>query len=282
MKIMQRNRKKSKKKRAITLSTRQLIILGCVAAVIIVAFFASMFVVLGSYNGLGMSQSIPKNEYDTTKFYFENGLMKYSDTKYKSVNGIDVSTYQKKIDWEKVKSIGIDFAMIRIGYSGSKTGEIVMDDRFEENLEGAKAAGLDVGVYFFSQAINIEEAENEAKFVIRHIRGEGISYPVAFDMEPISNDDRISQLTQTQKTEICDAFCSIIKANGYAPMVYGNPSWLKNSIDMAYLSDYQVWLAHYERATGYSNKFNMWQYSNSGTVPGVKMNVDMNIMLVEK
>lgn len=274
--------KKKRKKKKIVLNRKQIIILSAFASLIMVLFFIFMFVVIGSYKGLGIPQEIKSNNYNMSTIYYENGLMKYEDENYYSVNGIDVSTYQKEVNWNKVKAAGIDFVMIRLGYSGWDTGEIVMDDRFKENLKGAKDAGLDVGIYFFSQAISIDEAEAEAKYVIRHIRGEGVNYPVAFDMEPVSEVGRIASLTRTQKTEICDAFCSIIEANGHKAMVYGNPTWLNQNIDLSYLTRYSVWLAHYDESTYYQNEFSIWQYSNTGKLPGIEGNVDINIMFIKK
>lgn len=244
--------------------------------------FSVFYVVLGSYDGLGLPQGLEKNNYDMDNLAGEDGFLVYEDDSYSSLKGIDVSYYQNEIDWEKVKKTGIDFAVIRLGYRGSEEGDLYTDSRFRENLKEAQKAGIKVGVYFFSQAVNVEEAVEEAKYVIRRIRGKNIDFPVVFDMEPVSNDDRISDLTVMEKTEIADAFCQIIELNGHDAMIYGNPHWLKTSLDLSYLTDYAVWLAHYTEATDYPYEFAMWQYTDSGKVEGISGKVDLNLFFVKK
>lgn len=254
-----------------------------VAAFLVIATFALNYVP-GTYHGLGKSSSVPLSEYRRAGFRTgSDGLLKYSDSRYRSIAGIDVSEFQGSIDWEKVRKAGVDFAMIRLGYSGSATGQISMDTRFRENISGARKAGIEVGVYFFSQAKTTEEAVSEAKYVIRHIRMHGVTYPVAYDMEPVSGS-RISGLTKKQKTRIADAFCTIIRRNGYKPMVYGNPSWLSNQIDRSYLTKYGTWLAHYSGTnyTDYSYSYKMWQYSDRGKISGISGKVDLDIYFIKK
>ena len=264
------------------LSVRTKIIVVAVALAMFVGTVTVFYIVLGSYDGLGKKQAMPENNYDMRALYEEDGLLYYEDDRYTSCAGIDVSYYQKEVDWEKVKAAGIDFAMIRLGYRGYETGELALDDRFKENLREARKAGLDVGVYFFSQAISPAEAVKEARFVIRHIRGKGVNYPVAFDMEPIEGANRITELTVREKTEIADAFCQVVERNGYTPMIYGNPHWLQQNIDLTYLTDYSVWLAHYASSTDYPYGFGIWQYTQRGKVSGIKGHVDLNICLIEK
>lgn len=253
-----------------------------IAAVLLIFCFSITQIVKGSYEGLGEMQEIPGNPYSDEAFYTaEDGLLRYEDEKYTSRTGIDVSVFQKEIDWEKVKKAGIDYAMIRVGYRSITDGKIRMDGRFKENLKGAKAAGLAVGVYFFSQARNAEEAVEEAKYVIRHIRGKEITMPVAFDMEYLEGD-RISDLTPAERTEAADAFCSIIEQNEFQPMVYGNPTWFSEDIEKEYLEQYPTWLAHYTENTDYDGDFTMWQYSETGKVAGIKKKVDLDICFVEK
>lgn len=244
-----------------------------------VCFF---FVVLGSYDGLGLPQEMDYHRYDPSGFYEDDGFLRYEDARYTSLVGVDVSYYQEEIDWKRVAGSGVDFAMIRLGFRGYDSGELALDNRYKENLRGAKRAGLDVGVYFFSQAVSVEEAVEEAKFVVRHIRGKGINMPVVFDMEPIEGTDRITALTDRQRTEIADAFCQIIEKNGYHPMIYGNPYWLYNYIDLSYLTRYDTWLAHYAGETDYPYPFQLWQYTDSGRVDGISGNADLNICLQEK
>ena len=253
-----------------------------IAAVAVIFCFSITQMVKGSYEGLGEKQEIVGNPYKESKFYTgEDGLLRYEDKKYTSKAGIDVSLFQKEIDWEKVKASGVEFVMIRVGYRSIKDGKIRMDNRFKEYLKGAKDAGLEVGVYFFSQARSADEAVEEAKYVIRHIRGKGITMPVAYDMEYLEGD-RISDLTAEERTEAADAFCSIIEQNDLQPIVYGNPTWFVESIDKEYLEKYPTWLAHYTENTGYEGDFSMWQYSETGKIDGIKKKVDLDILFVEK
>lgn len=258
----------------------KLIFIGS-TVIALVCVFAVIYASLGRYGGLGELKDIPLNEYSMDSIYTDNGIRFYEDDSYQSVAGIDVSYHQNSIDWEKVKASGVDFAMIRVGYRGYETGEIVLDSMFNENISGARKAGLDVGVYFFSQAITPEEAIEEARFTVRHIRGKGVRYPVAFDMEPINGADRITHLTTEEKTQIADAFCNVIDRNFYTPMIYGNYYWLQNDIELEYLTEYDTWLAHYAEETSYPYKYKFWQYTETGTVPGVDGYVDINICFVE-
>jgi len=253
--------------------------------VFVIAFFAVlsiMYVVLGNYSGLGNEQTMKENTYSNSGFYRDNGFRYYEDDEYETLPGIDVSTFQHEVDWDAVADSGVKFVMIRVGYRGLKSGEINIDERFKENIKGAKRAGLKVGVYFFSSAITPDEAIEEARFVINHIRGKGVTYPVAFDMEITSADDRNAGLTAMEKTEIADAFLKVIKRNGFDPMIYGSKTWLTKDVDMNYLSDYSVWMAHYTKRPTYEYEYQMWQYSSAGSIDGIKGNVDMNMFFIKK
>lgn len=199
-------------------------------------------------------------------------------------NGIDVSTFQYTIDWPQVKAAGVDFAMIRVGARGYGTyGKPFKDAKFETNIKGATAAKVDRGVYFFSQAITEEEAREEAQFVLDTIKGYELTYPIAFDFEnPPAADARTQVLNSPNKkafnTKLVLAFCDTIKAAGYYPIVYTGLWWLNNRLDANQLKGkYDIWLAQYTSAAepGYS-PITMWQYSDSGRVPGISVNVDMN------
>lgn len=273
---------KRKKRKRYYLKPRARVIIAAVVLFMIAAVFTSIYMVMGHYDGLGLRKTLAENPYDMSAFVMENGRMYYEDDNWQSVSGIDVSYYQKEIDWDKVRDDGIEFAVIRLGYRGSETGEIHLDSRFKENIRGAKKAGLDVGVYFFSQAVTPEEAVAEARYVLRHIRGKGVSLPVFFDMEPVGKNDRIADLTDREKTEIADAFCKVIERNGHTPVIYGNPHWLENHYQMEYLTGYDTWLAHYTDVTDYPYVFRMWQYSDSGRVDGISGRVDLDIYMKEK
>lgn len=257
-----------------------IVILAMIAIACLFVFCIFRFA-LGEYEGLGEKMSVSASPYSEDGFYEENGNLLYEDSRYTSEAGVDVSVYQGKINWKKVRKQGISFAMIRVGYRATDSGRIQEDSRFAENLKNAKAAGLKVGVYFFSQANSVEEAVEEARYVVRKIRGKEVSMPVAFDMEETSGS-RIGNLTRKQKTEIADAFCTTIQSHGYVPMVYGNPRWLLTDINLGYLTRYPVWLAHYTDKTSYPFVFSMWQYSNKAKVKGISRKTDMNIYFVRK
>lgn len=242
----------------------------------------SAYMMFGKYDGLGLRMPVEENSYDMSALYYENGRAGYEDDSYGAVTGIDVSEFQGDIDWKAVKQDGVDFVMMRLGFRGSETGALVLDSRFKENIKGARKAGLDVGVYFFSQAVTPEEAIEEARYVLKHIRGKGVRYPIAFDMEPIDGTERAAKLKKEEKTAIADAFCQVIDRNGHKPMIYGNPKWMRKHIDLSYLSDYDKWLAHYADRTTYRSAFRMWQYTDSGSVDGISGPVDMNLCFYEK
>lgn len=281
-----RNKKKTvrkyKKHHRYRISKRGKVILSATALFMFVCTFSVFYVVIGNYDGLGLPRSMDENPYRMSALYKEDGKRCYEDEAYTSRAGIDVSYYQKSIDWDKVAADGIDFAIIRLGYRGSDSGRLHTDSRFKENLKGAKNAGLDVGIYFFSQAVSTEEAVEEAKYVIRRIRGKGITMPVVFDMEPVTDSDRIDGLSSREKTEIADAFCQVIERNGHQAMIYGNPHWLSTELQLAYLTEYPLWLAHYTKETDYPYHFVMWQYTDRGKVDGIKGRVDLNLLFVEK
>lgn len=192
--------------------------------------------------------------------------------------GIDVSAYQGDIDWEAVAATGIDFAIIRVGYRGATLGAINEDTYFETNIQGALDAGLKVGVYFFSQAITVEEAEEEASFVIGKISGYDIDYPVIFDWENVTIDDaRTDSISGDDVTEFAATFLKKLDKAGYNTAVYFNKSQAYNFYDLEKLDDYDFWYAEYKTAPSLYYSFDIWQYSESGTVNGISEKVDINI-----
>ena len=253
---------------------------GMILASIIISNLMTWF---DSYDGLGNPEAIPESPYDREKFWYdEDGRLRYEDDRWISRTVVDVSSYQKAIDWEQVAADGVEMAMIRLGYRGYESGFLNLDQCYKANVKGAHKAGLDVGVYFFSQAVTVEEAEEEARFVLRNIRGKHVNGPIAFDMEPIAGADRITNLTAEEKTAIADAFCQLIEKNGYKAMVYGNPKWLTGDVDMSLLTDHDVWLAHYTTVTKWGFSYTMWQYTDSGSVAGIEGNADLSVQLREK
>ena len=199
-----------------------------------------------------------------------------------AVYGLDVSYYQGNIDWNAVKQSGIEFVFIRVGYRGYGTGKLCLDSKFHEYIKGAKASGLKVGVYFFSQAINESEAREEAAFVLKELEGYSLDFPVAYDMENWYSDYRTYDLSKTEITNDAVAFCEVVKAAGYTPMVYyGRGNYLK--FDTALLSSrYKIWFAHYTNKTDYTGHFDIWQYTCTARCPGISGDVDKNVMYVTK
>ncbi len=193
--------------------------------------------------------------------------------------GIDVSKYQGEIDWAKVKTSGVDFAMIRSGYRGYTEGNIHEDVQFLNNVKGAYKNGIKVGIYFYSSAINEQEAIKEANFVLNLINKYGlknsISYPITIDIEDFEGT-RNYNLTKTERTNVVKAFCNTIKNAGYKPMVYSYTYFLENKLNMQELSNYDVWIADYYGNTWYTRPFTIWQYTDKGVINGIQGNVDLN------
>jgi GH25 family lysozyme M1 (1,4-beta-N-acetylmuramidase) len=189
--------------------------------------------------------------------------------------GIDVSKWNGKIDWNAVKNSGISYVIIRCGYRGSSAGALIEDPRFRDNIKGAIAAGLKVGVYFFTQAIDESEAVMEASMVLDMIKNYKISYPVFLDVE--ASGGRADSLSKEQRTAVCRAFCETIQAGGYTSGIYANKTWLETKLDVNALSGYKIWLAQYASTPTYTGRYDMWQYKSTGKVSGMSGDVDLNI-----
>lgn len=221
--------------------------------------------------------------YDKSLFEM-NDVMCYEDENYSSRVGVDVSHHQGYIDWNSVKNDGYDFAFIRLGYREyGREGEVNPDSEFDRNIVNAQNAGLDVGVYFFSQAVNVEEAEEEADFVIEHLSGYELELPVVYDPENILDDEaRTDNVSGKQFTENTIAFCKRISEAGYEPMIYSNMLWEAFEFDMSKLTMYPFWYADYEKKPQTPYNFSFWQYTNEGYVDGISGVTDLNIQLVKK
>lgn len=173
--------------------------------------------------------------------------------------------------------------MIRVGYRGYSQGTLQMDERFQENMDGALAAGLDVGVYFFSQATSVLEAEEEADFVLSAVRGYPIKYPVVFDWEFIDGAEaRTNGMDGDTVTQCAAAFCDLISVAGYTPMVYFNQELGYLFYQLDQLDASQFWLAEYDTKPDFFYDFEMWQYTHTGVVPGIQGNVDLNLAFQRK
>ena len=196
-------------------------------------------------------------------------------------SGVDVSKWQGDIDWNQVKASGIEYAIIRVGYRGASSGALAKDNKAIQNIQGAKAAGLKVGVYIFSQAINIGEAQEEADYAINQISGYSLDLPVVIDYEYASgNSGRLydAHLSVEAATSIVNAFCERVQNRGYYGMVYANKSMLEDQLNASDISSkYAVWLANYTNQTTYGGNYRFWQYTSTGSVPGISGNVDMDV-----
>lgn len=231
-----------------------------------------------------IDESLPQNNYDWQYLSRENGRIFYEEPDgIQAAVGIDVSRHQGEIDWQAVKADGIEFAMLRGAYRGyGENGNLLVDEQFAENLDGALAAGVDVGVYVFSQAITTEEAVEEAQLVIEQLAGRQICYPIVFDMEEIAGGvARTSGLTPEETTDIAIAFCEAVRDAGYEPMIYGNLKWLIANMEYERLTEYDIWLAQYYRTPAFPYAFQMWQYTSTGTVDGIEGDVDLNLCFVQ-
>lgn len=191
--------------------------------------------------------------------------------------GIDVSKWNKEIDWDKVKNAGVEFAIIRVGYRGATTGALVEDPYFEANIKGAIRAGIPVGVYFFTQALDVVEAVEEASMVMALCRDYKITYPVFIDVEGLGGSGRADGLDVETRTAVSRAFCATIESEGYRAGVYSSRNWLNQMLDMDQLQDYVVWLAEYRDVPIYQGYYHMWQYTSNGSVDGIEGRVDFNL-----
>ncbi len=191
------------------------------------------------------------------------------------IMGIDVSKYNGVIDWNAVKNSGVSYVIIRCGYRGSSLGGLIVDPMFHSNIKGATDAGLKVGVYFFTQAVDRVEAVEEASMVIDLIKNYRISYPVFLDVE--ASGGRADGISKETRTEVCIAFCQTIQNAGYTAGIYANKTWLTEKLDPGQLGGYKIWLAQYASAPTYNGRYEMWQYKSTGRVSGISGDVDLNL-----
>lgn len=190
--------------------------------------------------------------------------------------GIDVSKWNGTIDWEKVARSGVKYAIIRIGYRGSKTGALVEDPYFKENIQGAKDAGLKVGVYFFTQALNEREAVEEASCVLTLLGDNKLDYPIYIDTESASGG-RADSLDVVSRTTVVDTFCKTIEKSGREAGIYASRNWFYNKLNDQELRGHQRWLAEYREEPLYTGTYSMWQYTSSGSIDGISGRVDLDL-----
>lgn len=212
-----------------------------------------------------------------------DGLQYYFDGngKLSSCTMIDVSTYNGDIDWNAVKAAGVDYAIIRVGYRGYGTARLVQDRRFEQNMRGAINAGIRVGAYIVTQAVNTEEAVEEASFIVEKCRGYNVTLPLAIDVEWAGNsyeEGRANSISASTRTDVINAFARTVMNSGYAAMAYANKDWFENKIYSGNLfSLCKIWLAQYRNTEyTYGGRVNMWQYTSKGRVDGINGDVDIS------
>ncbi len=230
-------------------------------------------------------EEVPFHNRDAANFKLdENGFLAYYENNVKaSLVGIDVSKWQYDINWKKVAAAGIDYAIIRLGYRGTAAeGNTAMDPYYEQNIKGALEAGLQVGVYYFTQAITVEEAIEEANIVIDALKGYNITFPVVYDTE-YRDGGRANDLPNAERTACVKAFCDTVLAAGYTPVVYSSTNWNILNLNMEELTGYDLWYAYYGEAKDlyYPYEYTMWQYTDKGRVDGIDGSVDLNISFVD-
>lgn len=234
----------------------------------------------GRFHFVPINRELKQNQLDVANLnILESGEYQYlTDGQVTSHKGIDVSSHQGKIDWNLVAQDGVEFAIIRVGFRGyGSEGTLKVDEQFENNIKGATAAGIKVGVYFFSQAINEAELLEEANLVLEQIRPYKLDCPVVYDVERTSSDGRMNKISVEERTNLTKLFCQTIESAGYEPMIYHNTEMGALMIDVAQLDDYDKWYASYSDKMFYPYEYKIWQYSDKGKIQGIKTDVDLNI-----
>lgn len=237
----------------------------------------------GKYHFVPINYDLAQSQLLTEKLNFlESGEVQYmEDGQVVSHKGIDVSKFQGSIDWNLVAQDGVEFAFIRVANRGwGSSGRLVEDERFEDNILGAQAAGIKTGVYIYSQAITEEEVLEEANLVLSKIAPYNLECPVVFDVEKVSgNDGRMNNITVEERTHLTRLFCETIEAAGYRPMIYHNTEMGAVLLNVAELERYDKWFAAYTDTLYYPYEYKVWQYSSTGTVRGINTDVDLNICI---
>lgn len=193
--------------------------------------------------------------------------------------GIDVSEHQGQIDWQAVKEAGVEFAIIRLGYRGYSEGVLHEDAYARENLEDARAAGLEIGAYFYSQAVSVEEARQEARLALKILGGTELTFPLVYDWEYVNEEARTAAVDARTLTDCTLMFCRTVEKNGYDAMIYFNQDLGGRMFLLEELTDYPFWLAMYDDQMTYPYRVKLWQYTPFGRVPGIETDVDLNLYL---
>lgn len=229
---------------------------------------------------------VPVNPYNVDNFKIMDGFMAYVDDEGNKIShlGVDLSYHNSSVDFDELAASGVEFVMLRCGYRGYTEGGLVKDEKFDEYAREANRVGLKLGVYFFTQAVTMEEARDEAEFVIELIKDYDISYPVAIDTEHVpdsgarTNENEISDELRTQ---MLIEFCETIREEGYYPMVYASENWMRRNMDLSKLTEYDFWVPQYLDENDFLFDFTMWQYTEKGNAPGIEGEVDLDISMVD-
>ena len=236
----------------------------------------------GKHIYVPLHEGLPANTLSEADFICADGnLIEYTGINAVTMRGIDVSFYQGDVDWEKVAADGVEFAVIRAGYRGYSQGDVYEDEKFGQNYDGAVAAGIQVGVYFFSQAINTGEAKEEAEFVSELLDGRKLDLPVMFDWERIGGGARTDGISGSLLTDICIVFCNGISEAGYEPGVYFYRDLGYNTYELERLSELTFWVGALGDYPDFYYRHGIWQYSITGRVDGIAGDVDLNIRFVK-
>lgn len=229
-------------------------------------------------------EGVPANTMTAEMFAANGTEISYIGEDYEVLRGIDVSEHQHEINWPQVAQSGIDYAYIRLGRRGYTEGGLFEDPYYEANMQGAQSAGLKTGVYMFSQAITVQEAIEEANFVLERIGKYGTSLPIVFDWEKIEDEGaRTANMTMAGRTDCAVAFCETIKNAGYTPCIYFNRNLGYYGYDLTRLTDYMFWFSLPESPfPNFYYAADMWQYSFTETVPGIGVETDMNLWFIPK
>lgn len=189
-----------------------------------------------------------------------------------ATKGIDVSKWQGAINWQKVKASGIDFAILRLGFTGTASRKPSLDAQFKRNYAQCEQLGINTGVYYYSTATSPKQAQNEAKFVIKQLRGKKLQYPVYIDTE----DAKQAKLSKSVLTNIVKEFCDTMEKAGYYVGIYSNKNWFAEQLNDNKLNAYDKWIAQYSDKCTYKGDFGMWQYTDKGKISGISGKVDLN------
>ncbi len=252
-----------------------------------VAYLKKAYVLFGTYPDCSyfkVVSGVKRDDYDfENDFYTKEGkayMNYYPDGKKAGRVAIDVSEYQETIDWAQVKASGVEIAIIRAGFRGyGEEGKIKKDAYFDANMKGATEAGLEVGTYFFTEAVNYDEGVEEANLVLKMVKPYKVKQPIIIDTEKIEAEGvRANNISVADRTEALRGFCETIEKAGYTPMIYASTYWFVSALDLSVLGKYEFWLAAYDTPQ-FPYHVEGWQYASDGTVPGITGNVDLNVWL---